>query len=254
MDVLRGRLRFVAVASIVIGDALAVMLFSWIPLYYRDVRLGAWLFSWGVRLLMPALGLRFLCDQPEVIIQHRGLIFPNHISYFDTLVMSYLLPTRFLAKKAVRKWPFIGWIATATGTMYVDRNNRSARSEARRAVADSLRAQPYPPLVVFPEGTTNPTETLLPFRHGVFDIAVRSGIPYLLVAIVYERPDVVTWRSREEGLLSTVRRLVLSDPSTVRLIPLQIIHPNPTDEPSLLAAEARQIVGAALAAAATSSQ
>jgi 1-acyl-sn-glycerol-3-phosphate acyltransferase len=253
MKALRSIFRLVAAATIVIGGALSVMLFSWIPLHYRDVRFGAWFFSWGVRLLMPALGLRFLCNQPEIIIQHRGLIFPNHISYFDTLVMSYLLPTRFLAKKAVRHWPFIGWIATATGTMYVDRNNQAARSEARSAVAESLRAQPYPPLVVFPEGTTNPTETLLPFRHGVFDIAVRSGIPYLLVAIVYERPDVVTWRSREEGLLSTVRRLARSDPSTVKLVPVQVIHPKPTDEPSRLAAEARQIVGAALASAAASS-
>ena len=251
MKTLRGLFRLAAAASIVIGGALAVMFFSWLPFYFRNVRFGAWFFSWGVRLLMPALGLRFVCDQPDIIVQHQGLILPNHISYFDTLVMSYLLPTRFLAKKAVRKWPFIGWIATATGTMYVDRNDRSARSEARLAVADSLRMQPYPPLVVFPEGTTNPTDTLLPFRHGVFDIAVRSGIPYLLVAIVYEKPDVVTWRTRQEGLLSTVRRLVMSDASTVKLIPLRVIHPHPADDPIQLAAEARRIVGAALTSATT---
>lgn len=248
----RALLRLAAAAAIVIGGALAVVLLSVFPVRLRGVRLSAWCFSWGVRLLMPALGLRFRCDEPRRIVEHRGLIFPNHISFFDTLVMSYLLPMRFLAKAEVRRWPFIGWIATATGSMYVNRDDKAARLEARKTVALAVQADPYPPLVVYPEGTTNPTESLLPFRYGVFEIAVTAQIPYLLCAIVYERPEVVTWHSREEGLMTTVLRLVQAhshsgfDTSQVRLIPVTVIHPQPGDDPQELADDAREIIGAAL--------
>jgi 1-acyl-sn-glycerol-3-phosphate acyltransferase len=236
----------VASAVVVVGATAVILLLSLVPAKRHGVRLSAWCFSWGVQLLMPALGLHFRCDEPDKILQHQGFVFVNHLSFFDTLVMAYLLPMRFLAKAEVRHWPFIGWIASATGTLYVDRNNRTARKEARHVVADALRANPYPPIVVFPEGTTNPYETLLPFRHGVFEIAVSAGIPYLLCAIVYERPDVVTWQSREEGLLTTVKRLVMHDGSRVRLIPLDVIESSPEDDAQQLAAQAREIVGAAL--------
>lgn len=246
MALLRGAFRIVASATIIVVTTLLVVLLAWAPVKIRRVRVSAWCFSLGVRLLMPALGLRFQCPAPQAIITHEGFIFSNHVSFFDTIVMAYLLPARFISKAEVRKWPFIGWIAAATGTQFVDREDKEHRASVRQAVAGSIQATQYPPIVVFPEGTRNPLDTLLPFRYGVFEIATSIEMPYLLCAIHYEQTETMTWHSRRESLMTTVKRIVLKPSSRVWLIPLQTVHPRKDDNPQELAYEAREIVGAAL--------
>ena len=248
MAFVRGLYRFIASALIVGGTTLVIVLLSWIPIKVRGVRLAAWCFSLGVRLLMPSLGLRFECTDCERIVQHRGFVLTNHVSFFDTIVMAYLLPMRFVAKAEVKKWPFIGQIASATGSLFVDRSDKSDRNSVRRQVADAVRASQYPPIVIFPEGTRNPLDTLLPFRYGGFEIALDTKMPYLLCAIHYEETDSMTWHSRNEGVLTTVNRIVLRDTSRVWLVPLEVVQPRAGDDPTELASQARETIGAALTA------
>lgn len=246
MAYLRGIARIVASALIVVLGAAGTVLLAWLPFRVRGVRLSAWSFSLGVRLLMPALGLRFQCTDPQRILQHRGFVLSNHVSFFDTIVMAYLLPVRFVSKAEVKKWPFIGAIARSTGTLFVDRSDKSDRSSVRGQVVDAIRAQQYPPIVVFPEGTRNPLDTLLPFRYGIFEIAVESEVPYLLCAIHYEETESMTWHSRNESLMTTVKRIVLRDTSRVWLVPLEVVQPRRDDNPTELASDAREVIGAAL--------
>ena len=206
--------------------------------YPRRASVGLVLLNWrqaadaGARAALHVPG-------PQTIVQHRGFVFSNHVSFFDTLVMAYLLPMRFISKAEVKKWPFIGWIAAATGTQFVDREDKNNRATVRQTVADSIRAKQYPPIVVFPEGTRNPLDTLLPFRYGVFEIASEIEMPYLLCAIHYEQTEVMTWQSGKEALMTTVKRIVLRPTSKVWLIPLDIVYPHKSDSPQQLAYEAR---------------
>jgi 1-acyl-sn-glycerol-3-phosphate acyltransferase len=153
---------------------------------------------------------------------------------------------RYVSKAEVKKWPFIGQIAAATGTMFVDRSDKSKRADVRQQVIDGLQRSQYPPIVIFPEGKRNPEDTLLPFRYGVFEIAVETGTPYLLCAIHYEDTESMTWQSHKESLTTSIKRIVLRDPSRVWLLPLKVVQPQPGDDPQQLAAEAREIVGEAL--------
>jgi len=242
----RAVLRFLYGVPTLILVTVGIVLLSWIPIRRRGVRLASWFFAWGVRIVMPALGLRFICHDPQIITQHRGLILSNHVSFFDTLVMSYLLPMRYVSKAEVRKWPFIGQIAAATGTMFVDRNDKSKRADVRQQVIASLRQSQYPPIVIFPEGKRNPEDTLLPFRYGVFEIAQETGMPYLLCAIHYEDTASMTWQSHKESVTTSIKRVALRDTSRVWLVPLKVVQPQPGDDPQQLAAEAREIVGEAL--------
>ena len=242
----RGLFRIV-ISALIIGVAtVCIVLLSWVPLRYRGIRISAWCFSLGVRLLMPSLGLQFECTDCARISQHRGFVLSNHVSFFDTLVMAYLLPVRFVSKEEVKRWPFIGTIAQATGSIFVNRSDKSDRSSVRKQVADAVLARQYPPIVVFPEGTRNPLDTLLPFRYGIFDIAADTEMPYLLCAIHYEETDSMTWHSRNEGVMTTVKRIVLKDTSRVWLIPLKVVEPHKGDDSAQLASEAREVIGAAL--------
>jgi 1-acyl-sn-glycerol-3-phosphate acyltransferase len=246
MPYLRALIRALYGVPALVLTTLGIVLLSWIPVDVRGVRMASWVFSLGVRVVMPALGLRFVCNDPRAIVAHRGLILSNHVSFFDTLVMSHILPMRYVSKAEVRKWPFIAQIAAATGTMFVDRSDKSKRADVRQQVIDGLQRSQYPPIVIFPEGKRNPEDTLLPFRYGVFEIAVETGAPYLLCAIHYEDTESMTWQSHKESLTTSIKRIVLRDPSRVWLVPLKVVHPQPGDDPQQLAAEAREIVGEAL--------
>ncbi len=246
MAYLRALARFLYGVPTLIMVTVGIVLLSWIPIRLRGVRLASWFFAWGVRIVMPALGLRFICDDRQAIVQHRGLILSNHVSFFDTLVMSYVLPMRYVSKAEVKKWPFIGQIAAATGTMFVDRQDKSKRADVRQQVVEALHHSQYPPIVIFPEGKRNPEDTLLPFRYGVFEIAVETGVPYLLCAIHYEDTESMTWQSHKESLTTSIKRIVLRDPSRVWLTPLKVVQPQRGDDPQQLAAEAREVVGEAL--------
>jgi len=118
-----------------------------------------------------------------------GLIASNHLSYLDILVYSSIAPCAFIAKREVRSWPAVGWIATLAGTIYVDRSRRSEthtiQPEIQSALAAGLR------LFLFPEGTSSDGSHVLPFHSSLFQPAVDLQVPVSAACIEYTIPDGV---------------------------------------------------------------
>lgn len=118
-----------------------------------------------------------------------GLIASNHLSYLDILVYSALAPCAFVAKREVRAWPAVGWIATLAGTIYVDRSRRSEtrtiQPKIQSALASGLR------LFLFPEGTSSDGSRVLPFHSSLFQPAVDLQVPVSAARIEYAIPDGV---------------------------------------------------------------
>jgi 1-acyl-sn-glycerol-3-phosphate acyltransferase len=116
-----------------------------------------------------------------------GLIASNHLSYLDILVYSAIAPCAFVAKREVRAWPAVGWIATLAGTIYVDRSRRSEthtiQPEIQSALAAGLR------LFLFPEGTSSNGSCVLPFHSSLFQPAVDLQVPVSAASIEYTIPD-----------------------------------------------------------------
>ncbi len=118
-----------------------------------------------------------------------GLIASNHLSYLDILVYSSIAPCAFIAKREVRSWPAVGWIATLARTIYVDRSRRSEthsiQPEIQSALAAGLR------LFLFPEGTSSDGSRVLPFHSSLFQPAVDLQVPVSAACIEYTIPDGV---------------------------------------------------------------
>ncbi|MEI2692943.1 MAG: hypothetical protein V9H69_25815 [Anaerolineae bacterium] len=76
--------------------------------------------------------------------------------------------------------------------------------------------------------------------------AVETSAPYLLGTIHYEDTESMAWQSHKESPVTSIKRIVLRDPSRVWLTPLKVVQPQPGDDPQQLTAEAREIVGEAL--------
>lgn len=127
---------------------------------------------------VPALFHRRMCRafnfevevQGEVSRARPTLFVANHCSYFDIVVLGGVLPGSFVAKREVRGWPVLGPYALLQRTVFIDRRPGRAAAE-RDAMAARLEAGDS--LILFPEGTTDDGNRLLPFRSAFFALAER---------------------------------------------------------------------------------
>ncbi len=104
------------------------------------------------------------------------LIAANHASWLDITVLSAVLPVSFVAKSEVAGWPLFGLFAKLQGTVFVDRVRRSATGRTTAEMAERLNRGDA--LVLFPEGTSNDGNRVLPFRSallGAAHAALASG-------------------------------------------------------------------------------
>ncbi len=117
------------------------------------------------------------------------LIVGNHISWLDVIVLGAQLPVTFVAKREVAAWPLLGMLAQCGGTLFVDR--RRARVMAVTVEQISQRLSAGGRVVVFPEGTTTTGDSVLPFKAGLFQAAIRADRPVQPVEIRYLRGAAV---------------------------------------------------------------
>jgi 1-acyl-sn-glycerol-3-phosphate acyltransferase len=99
----------------------------------------------------------------------------NHTSYFDILVFSAAARVSFVAKHEVAKWPLFGTLARLQETVFVEREKRSQTLEARDLIRKRLLEGDA--LVLFPEGTSDDGNKVLPFKSSLLGAAeVELGI------------------------------------------------------------------------------
>lgn len=123
---------------------------------------------WAVELL-GHLGITLdVRGQPPVT--GPVLLLANHISWLDIPVMHAARHCRFVSKSDVQDWPLVGTLATAGGTLYIERSSRRDASRMVGLMAAALRDNEV--LAVFPEGTTGDGRALLAFHANLLQAAV----------------------------------------------------------------------------------
>lgn len=101
--------------------------------------------------------------------QHRPTLFvSNHTSYLDITVLGALIPGSFVAKAEVAQWPLYGWLAKLQRTVFVDRKRNTSHLQ-RDQLQQRLGAGDN--LILFPEGTSNDGNRVLPFRSALLSVA-----------------------------------------------------------------------------------
>ena len=114
----------------------------------------------------------------------------NHSSWLDIFVLNAPQTVYFVSKAEVAGWPGIGWLARATGTVFI----RRSRAEAREQVAlfEERLAQGHK-LLFFPEGTSTDGLRVLPFKSTLFAAffsdALRDTALIQPVSLRYIAPD-----------------------------------------------------------------
>src|SRR3569833_3381953 len=111
------------------------------------------------------------------------LIVANHVSWLDIFVINSVQPCRFVAKSDIRSWPLIGWLCEQAGTIFIARGRQRDVRRIYEGLVSSLLAGER--VAFFPEGTTAPQGTILPFHANLFEAAVEAQVPAQPCALRY---------------------------------------------------------------------
>lgn len=115
------------------------------------------------------------------------MLAPNHIGYLDILVLSPRSPLVFVAKSEVKSWPFFGWFASLSGTLFIKRQNKSDLLRVGEQLKSVWDAETNP--VVFLEGTSTDGTNVQSFRPGLLEPLVKQGVDAVPVTLTYRVPE-----------------------------------------------------------------
>ncbi len=170
------------------GIAIAASMFPWLAQTRRNRIIRSW-----SRLLLAICGarLRIVGLPVSPALAHTGvergscgrMLLANHISWIDIFALNASLPSRFVAKAEISRWPLLGALVTRVGTLYIERGRRHAVAAMNHRVRDRLREGET--VAVFAEGTTTDGRSLLPFHSNLVAPALEVGSPCWPVALRY---------------------------------------------------------------------
>ena len=147
---------------------------------------------------LPVIYHRLVCRILGIRVSVRGTLAParpllvaaNHSSYLDIEVLGSLVPGSFVAKSEIAGWPFFGWLAKLQRSVFIERRSSKAREHKDEIEKRLIEGDV---LILFPEGTSDDGNRLLPFRSALFSVAERriEGEPLVVqpVSLAYTRLD-----------------------------------------------------------------
>ena len=120
----------------------------------------------------------------------RGAVVANHASWLDIFTLNAVQRVYFVAKAEVRQMGPVGWLAAATGTVFIARKGTEAKVQ-QQIFEDRIRAGHR--LLFFPEGTSTDALRVLPFKSTLFAAFWTHGLEHVMaiqpVTVIYHAPD-----------------------------------------------------------------
>lgn len=208
--------------------------------YRHNPNVVSW---WHDRLLL-ILGVKVTVHGE---LPGTALLVSNHISWLDIPVIGALTHTRFLSKYEVREWPVVGWLAAASGTLFI---KRGSGQTAQIAELISRRIGQRGLITLFPEGTTTDGTDVRPFFSRLFSTAVDSQARVVPVCLRYHvdgRPDPVAPFIDQQSLIDNMLGLMRRAETQVEVSFLPALELGDKNR-KRLAEEARQAIRGALLA------
>ena len=194
-------------------------------------------------ILLIILNVKIL-DKKTLINHFKNncfLIFSNHISWLDIIIYNSLHPMVFIAKDDVKKWPFIGFLASQTNTIFINRKKPSDVKNITNSIDNDLLNSEH--ICIFPEGSSTDGARLLRFKSNLFQIAINSNKNILPICIRYFKNNKFTSAPAYYGEITFID-------SIINILKLNGIHTEvsifeeiiPNKERKELANEAYEII------------
>ncbi len=148
------------------------------PFNPDNTRICARLFSiGGLKLLgikMTVEGKEHLENMPP------SIVIANHQDNLDLFIHGSVIPKRTVSvgKKSLRYLPLFGQVYWLSGNIMIDRKKSKASINSMTETTEALKHKDTS-IWVFPEGTRNKGEDLLPFKKGAFHMAKQADAPII---------------------------------------------------------------------------
>jgi lyso-ornithine lipid O-acyltransferase len=166
---------------------LLVRLVEW-PIFGQARPWTPWITQFVCRNALRLLRLPLVVRGQPMTAQ--GAIVANHSSWLDIFALNAAQRVYFVAKSEVSGWPGIGWLARATGTLFIARKGSEAK---RHQDLFEARLMAGHRLLFFPEGTSTDAVRVLPFKSSLFQAfyapALVNRMHIQPVTVVFQAPD-----------------------------------------------------------------
>ena len=182
-------LRGLALTLLVFGSLLVLLLMRLIerPLFGPRRPVTPFITQFVCRNAFRILNMRFVTR--GTLMRQPGAVVANHSSWLDIFALNARKRVYFVSKAEVAGWPGIGWLARATGTVFIERNPRRAREHNSLLQARLLAGHK---LLFFPEGTSSDGCRVLPFKTTLFEAFLTPELRQVMhiqpVSVVYHAP------------------------------------------------------------------
>ena len=183
-------IRFLIIVIIVLGYliiGIPVLLIEWIIgkfnrkfKDYSSLRLVQGAF----KLIMFAAGTKLTVIGEENVPKDRAVLYVgNHRSYFDVVLTYAPCPrlTGYIAKVEMLRYPLLRDWMKALYCLFLDRDDIKAGLKTILQGIEYIKNGIS--ICIFPEGTRNHSDTMMPFKEGSLKMAEKTGCPIIPMAI-----------------------------------------------------------------------
>ena len=135
--------------------------------------------------LLAIAGVRVRVIHRERFVEPKArLVAFNHASQLDLFALSAIMVKggTSVAKKEMRRIPFVGWLFVAFNMVFIDRGDREKALLSLQKAARQLR-ESKASIMFSPEGTRARDGQLAPFKMGLFHLALEARVPILPVIV-----------------------------------------------------------------------
>ncbi len=112
-------------------------------------------------------------------------IMGNHMTFIDVFAVVSRFRTLFITSNEMKKRPVLGQLAYFAGCLFVERRKITTLKEEIPKIGQVLKSGLN--ISLFPEATCSDGRALLPFRAGLIESVVGTGVEVLPVCITYRR-------------------------------------------------------------------
>lgn len=185
------------------------------------------------------------------VLRDPGAMVANHAAWLDIFVLNAVQCIYFVSKSEVAGWPGIGWLARATGTVFINRRGTEAKVQ-QQVLEDRLRAGHH--ILFFPEGTSSDSRRILPFKstlfaafftHGMEDVVKVQPVTVVYVAPKGADPRFYGWWGDMDFGGSLIRMLAAPRQGRAEVILHAPVSANAFADRKALAAHCERVIRAA---------
>lgn len=176
------------------------------------------------RKMCAAFGVEVVTVKP--IPATHGLWACNHVSWMDIPVAGSVSGAFFLSKAEIAKWPLVGALAKAGGTLFIQRGSGDAGTIAEQ-IAQFMQAGAS--VLFFPEATTTNGHKIKRIHGKLLQSAIKTNLPIQPMVICYvDKNGHISTQIPYFGdmhIKDSLMNVLDSNQVTAYVLPLEPLHP-----------------------------